>query len=481
MPIDPRIALGFQPVQTPDFLGMENQVANIRQSRAAEQNNLALLASRERERTERNAMAQLMSRPDFDINNPEFRRQGYALAPGMASELFQSAAALQSSLATTRAQEVAREANQFNLDTTKMNESVRRILSFGKAEDAYDSLLSSKDVPPDIKEALRQSLLNKSEGFTNTTGYRDWQADQIMALMLTPKERVTQARENVDLGGSTLQTTYDAAGRTINERTLRNIMTPAQIAAADLARDQFNAGLSAAKQVPGNPGMFYNDLGQVWVSTVGPDPSKPEPTLVQLQRHSDGVFRADNIDDLLKQRLPQDIVTSARGARNALETMGYGGQKMQFIMDALRNAPKGGLDAYLTQIKTTFGESSLQSQAVAELTNMQANIVIDRLFGKLGVGISNADVELVRNSSGIMVNPNSTPDDRVAAFLNMIDYLVQKARYPNIMNTSPMAASPSNISPDARALFNPAPAAPAAPAAPGGMPTRQNPMFPFPR
>jgi hypothetical protein len=473
MPIDPRIALGVQPVQMPDFLNFASQAANIRQSQAAEQNNLALLAQRQREVQEVEALRNYMASPNFDFKNPEainkLTQISPVLGPGIGKSLSDAETARIGAQTAARTEKSAQNA-----------QSLRTIASFDNPLQAWASISAEerKGLDPARAGAVRQAL--KQAIASGPTGFRDWQIDTMRKLM-SVEDQLRQDTIQVGTGATNQVLSRPTFGGRDFEKVYETEvqLTPEQKAAAARADRQFYADqrwrerefeapsiISAAE-----PNLMVTKSGQVFPTVVTRPPSQPVPTTIQYQRRPDGTLSANNVDDMYDKYAP-DLFKDIQRSRAALEVLGYGGQKMERIKTALRMAPSGDLATWLTNAQSSVGAETEAGKALAELRTLQANLTLERLFGKLGAGISNADVQMVQEASAAMNNPSSTAGQREAAFTTLVNYFVEKSRYPAdlVAGTTP----PPPMSADAMSYFNIAPAAPQ-------LPTRNAPLFPFPR
>ena len=85
-------------------------------------------------------------------------------------------------------------------------------------------------------------------------------------------------------------------------------------------------------------------------------------------------------------------------------------------------------------------------QKIGQLKTIGEKIVIDMLGGKLGSGISNADVELVRGAFANIANPDIPADARLAAFRQLKANLDSLAAGKPIQVATPAASAASATS-----------------------------------
>jgi len=275
MPIDPRIALGFQPVQTPDFLGMENQVANIRQSRAAEQNSMALMAQRQRQ--EQEALNLNNALLNFDPTNTAAVNSLYRMPGGGAAvrDVFEAQRAQTLAGGAAREEEISKrdQALKDLLMPTTRNEVISSV---------YGSMMRG-GLTKEQADSVVQSLPNTDAELAA------WQRQRAVQL-LTPQERAQTTRFTRDLGGTIQEEVVPTYGQQPGTRTFTPTMTPYQLAQLDLDRQReariageaakkeeepfsalggYNAKLQGAKNVleaiddliggPNSPPVFDNE------------------------------------------------------------------------------------------------------------------------------------------------------------------------------------------------------------------------------
>jgi hypothetical protein len=145
MALDPRIALGVQPVQIQSPLEIANQIAGLR---AAEQRNaLVQMQMREAERalTEQNALRRKVATPGF-FDQPD-------ALPSLAGEFGQAGAELYESVAKGR--KAAAEAKKSNLDTEiEGSRALYDFLALGKDPRSYRQLYDeAKAIGIDVSRA----------------------------------------------------------------------------------------------------------------------------------------------------------------------------------------------------------------------------------------------------------------------------------------------------------------------------------------
>lgn len=236
MPIDPRIALGVQPVQMPDFMGYANQAANILQSRASEQNALALMAQRQRQ--EQEAMNVTNALRGFDPTNPAAVSRLYQM-PGGAAEV-------ENIFKAQEAQEKAKVAGMA-ASSARNESSLKRIASFNNWLQAWANIAEEeeKGLDPAKAGAVRQALRQAYNADPTPQGFENWKR-QTMFGLLTPEQQLSTTRVTRNLGGTTEEEVVSTYGQQPGTRTFTPTMTPQQI--EQLALDKQRLALEEQRE-----------------------------------------------------------------------------------------------------------------------------------------------------------------------------------------------------------------------------------------
>jgi hypothetical protein len=111
------------------------------------------------------------------------------------------------------------------------------------------------------------------------------------------------------------------------------------------------------------------------------------------------------------------------------------------IEKLISESTSGGLQRRAADVRGFFGGASPGMQKIGQLKTIGEKIVLDMLGGKLGSGISNADVELVRGAFANIANPDIPADARLAAFRQLKANLDSLAAGKPIQVATPAASS----------------------------------------
>lgn len=429
MPIDPRIALGVQPIQMPNFLEMAGQFANVQQSRAAEQNNLALLAQRQREERDVEAVRNYMSSPDFNPQNPnlasEFGKLAPTQGPALAKGFYDARTAEQA--ANKAAMETSSAANAKALQT---------IASFDNPLQAWAniSMEERKGLDPQKAAAVRQSL--KQAMAAGPTGFRDWQVSTLRKL-LPVEEQLKQQFTTVNTGreeqivatpalaggGRGPEVVFRAPKEMSNkdkeELANANLRLNAELAKIN---QEMSLQLSELEPVPGMPGMFENAQGQIVAPTFTAPNAAPEAV-----KGKDGY----RVDASGLNGVPLQEADSAMKSRSVLRSVGYGSKDFENLISTIRKSPNGlGAKTY-ADIQAAAGIPTAEKQALAKLEVIMSQLTFAALQGKLGSGVSNIDVQLIDRLSGDIKDPAKTVADRLAAFEEFTNVMRRVAYLPD--------------------------------------------------
>jgi hypothetical protein len=188
MPIDPRIALGVQPVQMPNFLEMAGQFANVRQSQAAEQNNLALLAQRQREESGLRNVQNYMASTGFNPDDPNLGVTLSTLSPDKGG-------AIAKSLQDARTAAIAAQTATRTESSAARQSTVGKLGSFKYPFEVYASLVEAKN-KGNLDEITFSSLTNSLRQHVrkDPVGGLDAFKDEVAFGQLTPTEHNSKPR-----------------------------------------------------------------------------------------------------------------------------------------------------------------------------------------------------------------------------------------------------------------------------------------------
>ena len=111
------------------------------------------------------------------------------------------------------------------------------------------------------------------------------------------------------------------------------------------------------------------------------------------------------------------------------------------IEKLISESTSGGLERRFAEAKGFFGSATLGMQKIGQLKTIGEKIVLDMLGGKLGSGISDADVALVRGAFANIADPNIPADARLAAFRQLKANLDSLAAGKPIQVATPAASA----------------------------------------
>ena len=110
-----------------------------------------------------------------------------------------------------------------------------------------------------------------------------------------------------------------------------------------------------------------------------------------------------------------------RGFVKTLELFDYNPETGADSVSALiKTSTSGGLEKIGSDIVGFFGEATPGRVALGELSTLKDSMTFERLRGKLGAQISNADVQLVANTMGDISNPDIPANERLAKWQNVV-------------------------------------------------------------
>lgn len=434
MPIDPRIALGVQPVQMPDFMGYANQAANILQSRASEQNALALMAQRQRQEQEVEDLRNYFSQPDFDVTSPSAITGVARIAPTIGGEALQKMAA--AAKAQTEAQTTARA------ETSAARSSILdRLGAFNNPLEMYASLqqAKAKGVLNDLDynslvNSLRQNIRKDPVG-----GLEAFK-DAVAFGRLTPTERLERENITTNVGGSIIGQSRRKYGAPDDPYTKTFVeaatMSPAERAshAIALARQEqevreSNQRMQLARQditsLPSNPGWGITKNQTIVRIPFAALPNEPK----QVTRDPETGAYVYTLGDLDGRDF--NDVDNARKARYTLTTiMGYGTQDFSNTLDTIRKTTKGLADKTASEITKFAGQESEAAQALAKFSTLTNNVVLGMLDYRVGAQVSDSDVKRFDSLAGVVNNENASIGERLAAFEEAVKIMTRIGYMP---------------------------------------------------
>ncbi len=113
---------------------------------------------------------------------------------------------------------------------------------------------------------------------------------------------------------------------------------------------------------------------------------------------------------------------SEKGFKKVLATFGYDPKTGKDIVSPLiEKSTSGGLEKLGSDVVGfVTGEATSGRVALGQLLALKENMTFEKLRGKLGAQISNADVQLVANTMADIANPNIPANERLASWQNVV-------------------------------------------------------------
>jgi hypothetical protein len=134
---------------------------------------------------------------------------------------------------------------------------------------------------------------------------------------------------------------------------------------------------------------------------------------------------------------------SKAGAINALNTVGFDPKTgKDQVTDLIKQSTGSGFGRATDIVAGLFGKSTAGAEAVGQLEAISKQITLDRLNGKLGAGISNADVMMLDKALGDISNPNKPVDVKLKSWEQAKRILMNTAGYEMPDSQSAPAAGP---------------------------------------
>lgn len=82
----------------------------------------------------------------------------------------------------------------------------------------------------------------------------------------------------------------------------------------------------------------------------------------------------------------------------------------------IKQSTSGGLESMASGVSGFFGRSTSGAKAIAQIGTLVNDIVLERMNGKLGAGVSNEDREFFKSLQGNLDNPSIPVETRLAAW-----------------------------------------------------------------
>jgi hypothetical protein len=120
---------------------------------------------------------------------------------------------------------------------------------------------------------------------------------------------------------------------------------------------------------------------------------------------------------------PKTVSEQARqkGFAKTLELFDYNPKTGEDSVSLLIKAStSGGLQKLGSDVVGFFGEATPGRVAIGQLASLKDNMTFEKLRGKLGAQISDADVRLVANTMGDIADPNTPSNERLAKWQKVV-------------------------------------------------------------
>ena len=183
---DNSLALGIRPMAVPDYAGNTMNRVNM----------MGALAKMDEYRSgvaEKNALAQLVTRPGFDPATPESQNMILRAAPLTGPGILEG-------LAKARTANVDLQGKQFELQSKKIDTALRDITAYTSLEDTVAGIQRHLALG-DIDQAKADGLIKSLQA---APSFEAWQMGTVRGL-LDAKDRLAQTFTNQNLGGSIRQ------------------------------------------------------------------------------------------------------------------------------------------------------------------------------------------------------------------------------------------------------------------------------------
>lgn len=119
----------------------------------------------------------------------------------------------------------------------------------------------------------------------------------------------------------------------------------------------------------------------------------------------------------------------------------------------IMGSTSGRGERFAAEIPAFFGISTSGMEKIGQLGTIESQITTQILGGKLGSGISNADVNLIREGVGQISNPNVPANQRLAALKQLRNNLKALSEGKEIAIAEPGSGAALKLSPDVDALL----------------------------
>lgn len=129
-----------------------------------------------------------------------------------------------------------------------------------------------------------------------------------------------------------------------------------------------------------------------------------------------------------------------RFATEVLDAAGFNAETgKDEVSELIRGSVSGGMETAAAGIRGFFGTAPKGMENIAKLETIKNDIVLKKLGGKLGAGISEGDRQFIEKLTGDIANPNIPANQRLAAW-NQIKGLMVKYANTGQPMTAPAGA-----------------------------------------
>lgn len=483
MPVDANIALGVRaPSALPNLQDLALQHAQV-------MNYMSEMATRNRALMEQRNMAAVVRRPGFDPENPQHQQEILRAAPNLGPAAIQKFGELKKQrienetaaigLQQTRQLQAIKQLSGMT-DPTHARELLEQSKAKGdlspEAADAIENQIpaTAGEMPAFVQKMIYRLVSQtkpEDAGAVQTSTVNTGQQTSVIQSMTHAGSGVAPvvagAFQNTATPGEVLSAATTRRGQDVSANTAAQQRVAGQLEA--------QAKLEAWKPLPSNPDILYNDAGQFryatlasgtipTVSVFGPVPSnamaptgsipanamavprtpsgtrEPTPVVNPAPPSLGGVPTPEpaptsltgappiTTQGLEGKTLPE--VQSAMSARRSLATVGYGSQSFNDIPNLIRQSTNGQLNKSVNDLLSAGGQTSDSAAALQQLSTYVGPIILGLTNGKLGAGISDADVKLLSSSLGDVANPTLSTSTRLAAWDRYVKNTARVANYP---------------------------------------------------
>jgi hypothetical protein len=117
-----------------------------------------------------------------------------------------------------------------------------------------------------------------------------------------------------------------------------------------------------------------------------------------------------------------------RFATEVLDASGFNSETGEDrVSQLIKGSTSGGMQAKAAGIRGFFGGASPGMENIAKLQTIKNDIVLKKLAGKLGAGISEGDRQFIENLMGDIANPEIPANQRLAAWNQVKSMMIKYA------------------------------------------------------